>query len=191
MEDANLGGSMLWRRLDCPGHDACRLEHLAAGDWRIDGAAVFFENEVPVRLGYRVDCDPAWRTRSGEVAGSLGTRTVQFSVERTARGVWTLNGNAVPNLEGCLDLDLGFTPATNLLQLRRVALREGQATDVPVAWLDVWAGALERLAQRYERRSGTTYWYEAERFGYRALLEVDSLGFATRYPDLWVAEPTA
>ena len=71
------------------------------------------------------------------------------------------------------------------------ALREGQAADVPVAWLDAWAGTLERLAQRYERRTGTTYWYEAERFGYRAFLEVDSLGFATRYPDLWVAEPVA
>jgi hypothetical protein len=90
---------------------------------------------------------------------------------------------------GCVDLDLGFTPATNLLQLGRLALTEGQAADAPVAWLDVSAGTLEVLSQRYERRSATTYWYEAPGFGYAGLLEVAPTGFITRYPGLWEAEP--
>ncbi len=88
----------------------------------------------------------------------------------------------------CLDLDLGFTPATNALQIRRVALAEGQAADVPVAWLDVSAGTLELLQQRYERRAGATYWYEAPRFSYAALLEVTAAGFVRLYPGLWEME---
>jgi hypothetical protein len=88
----------------------------------------------------------------------------------------------------CLDLDFGFTPSTNLLQLRRLALAVGQGVDAPAAWLDVSTGALTVLLQRYERRSDTTYWYEAPGFSYAALLEVDPVGFVRRYPGLWEAE---
>jgi uncharacterized protein len=180
--------SVLWRRLDTPGHDACRLEQGVAG-WTLDGAAVFSENGVPARLLYQVACDPSWRTEHGEVRGWLGGQSVEFRVERTTEGVWTLNGELAPGLGHCLDLDFGFTPATNLIQLRRSALAEGQAADVPVAWLDVSAGRLDALPQRYERRSETTYWYEAPRFDYAALLEVDPAGFIRRYPGLWESEP--
>jgi hypothetical protein len=92
-------------------------------------------------------------------------------------------------MEGCFDLDLAFTPATNLFQLRRVALQVGQAADVPVAWLDAAAGLFDRLHQRYERRTAGEYWYEAPRFGYFALLQVNTVGFVKKYPDLWEEEP--
>jgi hypothetical protein len=177
---------VLWRRLDAPGHDACRLEQGPAG-WTLDGAAVFSEDGVPARLAYRVACDAAWRTERGEVRGWVGSRAVELTVTRSVGSVWTVNGAAVPDLGHCLDLDFGFSPSTNLLQLRRCALAVGQAGDVPVAWLDVSAGTLEALPQRYERRSETTYWYEAPRFDYAALLEVDAAGFIQRYPGLWEA----
>ena len=35
-------------------------------------------------------------------------------------GDWKLNDVPVPELAHCVDLDLGFTPATNLMQLRRL-----------------------------------------------------------------------
>ena len=117
-------------------------------------------------------CDLAWCTQRGRVRGWLGMQSVEFTVVRTAQGVWTLNGAVVPGLERYVDLDLGFTPATNLSQLRRVALAEGQAADVPVAWLDVSAGTLMVLPQRYERRTEVTYWYESPSANYADLLEV-------------------
>jgi hypothetical protein len=178
---------MLWRRLDTPGHDACGLHETATG-WRIDGAAVFLERGVPARLVYQVTCDSHWRTQQGEVSGFLGSRMLQMRVERSAEGVWTLNESPVPRLEACVDLDLGFTPATNLLQIRRCGLSPGQSADVPAAWLDVWAGSLERLEQRYSRRGDRAYWYEAPRFDYSGLLDVDYVGFVHRCPSLWEAE---
>jgi hypothetical protein len=95
----------------------------------------------------------------------------------------------VPNVGRCLDLDFGFTPATNLIQLRRLALDDGQIADAPAAWLDVSSATLELLSQRYERRGEGAYWYEAPSLGYAALLEVAPTGFIHRYPDLWEAEP--
>jgi hypothetical protein len=177
--------SLLWRRLDTPGHDACRVAEGAAG---VEGVALFLEAGRVAQLSYRVSCDAGWRTRQGEVRGWLGQRPVGFRIERTETGLWRLDDEVVAGLEGCLDLDLGFTPATNLLQLRRLALAVGRAAEAPVAWLDVAGGSLSLLRQRYERRSQTTYWYEAPRFDYAALLEVGAEGFITRYPGLWEAE---
>jgi uncharacterized protein len=178
---------MLWRRLDSAGHDACRLVQ-EDGGWRLEGAAVFGHAGVPACLAYELDCDGEWRTRAGLVRGWVGTRPLDFRITRTPDGVWTLNGQIVPGLEACIDLDLGFTPSTNLFQLRRIALEVGQAADVPVAWLDVPVGSLSTLRQRYERRTADAYWYEAPRFDYCALLRVSAVDFVESYPTLWEAE---
>jgi hypothetical protein len=179
--------TILWRRLDAPGHDACRLEETGDG-WRLDGTAVFRHDGAIARLDYRVAMGRHWRARWGSVHGWIGERTVELDVERTAEGLWRLDGSAVPGLEHCVDLDFGFTPATNLSQLRRIALAVGDHADVPVAWLDAPAGTLDVLEQRYERRSAEEYQYDAPRFGYSAVLAIAPSGFARRYPGLWEAE---
>lgn len=176
-----------WRRLDTPGHDACRLEEIPAG-WQLEGTAVFLHESAPARLTYRIACDATWVTKHGHIHGWLGERTVDWTVLRTRHGAWTLNGSAVPGLERYVDLDLGFTPATNLQQLRRVALAEGESADVPVAWLDAAAGVLIALPQRYERRGRDTYWYESPSAPYEGLLEVAPSGFVRHYPGLWEME---
>jgi hypothetical protein len=179
--------SILWRRLDAPGHDACRLLREPAG-WVLDGTAVFRHVGAPARLAYRVVCDRGWTTRAGRVTGWLGVRPVELAIARAADGQWSLNGVPAPDLERCTDLDLGFTPATNLIPVRRLALGAGDAANAPAAWLDVAAGTLRELSQRYERRSSTAYAYEAPGVGYAGLLEVTPEGFVRRYPGLWEAE---
>ncbi len=179
--------SILWRRLDAPGHDACRLV-AESGGWRLEGTSVFLYGGVPAAVAYGVDCDNRWRTRTGELRGWMGARRLDLRIVRAPDGRWLVNDREVSGLESCLDLDLGFTPATNLFQLRRVALEVGQAASVPVAWLDVPDGGLALLHQRYERRSASEYWYESPRFDYFALLSVGAAGFVERYPDLWEVE---
>ena len=98
--------------------------------------------------------------------------------------MWIVNGSAVPGLDRFVDLDLGFTPATNLQQLRRGPIAENESAQVPVAWLDIETGMLVELSQSYERRSTTTFWYEAPS-RYKGLLELAPNGFIRRYPGLW------
>lgn len=179
--------AILWRRLDAPGHDACRLVPAGEG-WILEGAAVFrHESGVPAAVHYELECDGDWSTRSGRVHGWVGARAIEHRIERAHEGPWTLDGRIVPGLEQCVDLDFGFTPATNLVQLRRIDLDLGQSADVSVAWLDLDAGWIEELRQRYERRSADEYRYEAPRFGYAATLRADPSGFVLSYPDLWEA----
>ena len=177
----------LWRRLDVPGHDACRLDEEPDG-WCLHGTAVFRLDGAPARLDYRVASDRSWRSRSASVEGWVGAQPIEIVIARAGDGRWLLNAAPVQGLEDCVDVDFGFTPATNLLQLRRIALAAGEAADVPVAWLDVPAGTLLRLEQRYRRITDVRYDYEAPRFAYRAELEVSPVGFARRYPGLWELE---
>lgn len=177
----------LWRRLDTPGHDACRLIQIDSG-WQLAGAAVFDHNGTVAQLTYSVACDTAWKTQSGEVHGWIGTEMFDLVVRRSSDGGWHANGAAVVGLEHCTDLDLGFTPATNLLSIRRLALEVGQAAEVPAAWLDVDDRRIAVLPQRYERRSDTIYAYDAPSFDYHASLEVTSAGFVRHYPGLWELE---
>lgn len=134
-------GSILWKRLDTPGHDACHLDGDEAG-WKLQGTAVFRHDEVPARLTYQIVCGLTWHTLQGRVEGWLGVQPVAFNIARIDTGEWTLNGLVVSGLENCVDLDLGFTPATNLLPIRRLDLVEGQEAEAPAAWLNVSAGTL-------------------------------------------------
>ena len=182
-----MATTILWRRLDTPGHDSCRLTSLF-GLWRIEGAAVFVSNVGPAMLSYRVDCDRRWRTRSARVLGWTGAQSVDVAVHRAADGRWRLNGEPVAEVEGLCDIDLGFTPATNLNPVRRLALAVGQAADATAAWLDPSDWGLKRLVQRYERTGAGTYAYRAPGLGFAAELHVTDAGFVRDYPGLWLAE---
>ena len=136
---------------------------------------------------YTVDTDAAWQTRRGVVHGAAGARPVSLDVERLASGDWRVDGNPAPQLAGLIDLDLGFTPATNLFPLQRLGLRPGEAAEAAAAWLNEAEWSFARLPQRYERRDAEHYWYESPSVGYAELLTVGADGFIRDYPGLWRA----
>src|SRR5262249_28456590 len=112
--------SMSWRRLESPGHDACLLERVDAS-WSLRGAAVYRHKDGPAWLSYVVQCDDLWQTQSGRVQGALGSRSIDFVIARRGQS-WMLNDLHIPGRDHLLDLDLSFTPATNLQQLRRLSM---------------------------------------------------------------------
>ena len=183
----SLTQTILWRRLDAPGYDACALFALIEG-WRLAGTAVFALDEIPCHLSYEVLCDGLWRTRSATVRGWIGRHAVELLIDTPSPRRWSFNGSVQDDLEGLTDVDLGFTPATNLIQLRRLDLEIGEGVDAPVVYLEFPELALGRLDHRYDRRTQSTYDYAAPRFDYAATLEVSDVGFVTRYPGLWDLE---
>jgi uncharacterized protein len=181
---------ILWRRLDLPGHDAASLRE-ADGGAELRGMAVFHDESGPTALHYSVRCDAEWRSTEATIDGWRGARTVQLRVRRDHADTWTLNGVPCPAVAGCVDLDLSFTPATNLLPLRRLDLAVGQAAEVCSAWLEWPAAVLTPLVQRYARRSGAEYDYEADVPGaakFVGVLRVEPRGWVLDYAALWQAE---
>ncbi len=181
--------TILWRRLDVPGHDACGLWASDDG-WRLAGTAVFRAEEAqPCHLSYEVRCDSSWRTQSASVMGWLGKTPVKIDLEVLPGERWTLNGEEQgKEVAGLMDIDLSFTPSTNLVQFRRLSLTVGDEVEAPVAYLHFPELTLGRLDHRYHRVALDQYDYQAPRFGYAATLQVSDLGFVTEYPGLWALE---
>ncbi len=92
---------------------------------------------------------------------------------------------------GCIDLDLNFSPSTNLLPIRRLALTVGETADVRAAWLRFPSFKLEPLPQQYRRIGETTYRYESAGGQFIADLKVNRSGFVVDYPSIWQAEITS
>lgn len=180
--------SVLWRRLDRPGHEAARLIE-EDSQWHLAGTAVFLHERQPCRLDYLVVCDREWRTVAARIAGWVGVKTIEIECSADSARRWRLHGAACSQVEGCLDIDLNFSPSTNLLPIRRSNLAVGQEVGVRAAWLRFPSFTLEPLEQVYRRTGAATYHYESAGGSFTAELEVDAAGFVLLYPGFCQAEP--
>jgi len=174
----------LWRRLDMPGKESCCLASMGGG-WRIAGFAAFVEEEGPWMLTYTISCDEAWRTLSAEVRGWGGERIIDVRIAREPSGIWRLNGEVRPAVEGCIDIDLNFSPSTNLLPIRRLDQAVGESAGVRAAWLRFPSFELEPLEQSYTRVGTNLYRYESAGGSFVAPVEVDDRGLVRRYGEIW------
>ncbi|HYS55263.1 MAG TPA: putative glycolipid-binding domain-containing protein [Thermoanaerobaculia bacterium] len=180
---------VLWRRLDQPGHEFVDLSRQGS-DWLLSGVALFKHETMPSRLEYRIVCDPAWRTRSATVSGSVGELRVAVTI-RADSGSWTLNEQVTAAVAGCIDVDLNFSPSTNLLPIRRLNLQVGDRASLRAAWLRFPSFALEPLEQTYARVSDRIFRYESAGGKFVAEIETNEAGLPMRYGDLWRAEADA
>lgn len=178
--------AVLWRRLDAPGADACRFCFDPDG-LRLDGAAVWRENGETARMAYRVTCGRDGATRAAHVEGWVGGRDLRFEIARGPRG-WTVDGAPADAPPEALDVDLGFTPATNTVAIRRMGLAAGSAGGRLAAWLDTRDWRLKPLRQGYAREAADLYRYDSPDNGYTARLRVDEDGIVALYPELWRLE---
>lgn len=139
-------------------------------------------------MDYRVTCDAEWRTASARVTGWFDATDVAVEVAVDRARVWTFNGRRCSDVEGCEDIDLSFSPATNLLPVRRARLAINERVTVRAAWLRFPGLTLEPLDQMYERIAESRYRYESANGAFVATLETNAVGFVTRYSGLWQLE---
>lgn len=182
----SLERSVLWRNLDTEGMDACQFESGSDG-WRISGTALFVENGSVARLAYEVTCGSDWRTRTAAVSGWIGRKRLALSLQKTDTAGWSSDGAPLPGTRDLLDVDFGFTPATNTNAIRRLGLQPGEEAEIATLWLDTSDWQLKPLPQVYRRRSGTVVAYASPLHDFHADLTVDSFGVIENYPELWTA----
>lgn len=183
----NKAARIRWRRLDQPGTDEAEL--IAADDgWSLSGVAAFTQAGESWRLEYVISCDAAWRTRRCTLRGGAGIARVALDLVRDERGRWAIDGCTDQLLDGCDDVDLGFTPATNLLPIRRLQLAVAEKAHVRAAWVQIPALRVEVLEQDYTRLDAGRYLYESVGGKFRRELTVNEHGLVLDYPGLWVAE---
>lgn len=176
---------ILWRRVDQPGHEYAELRR-DESEWLLTGVALFEHEGLPCRIEYEVKCDDAWSTRSAAIAGQVGEQSVYVRIIALADRSWEINDKVALQVAGCTDIDLNFSPSTNLLPIRRLNLDIGDASRVRAAWLRFPSFTLEPLEQTYRRISERIFRYESANFV--AELEISESGLPLRYGNIWRAE---
>jgi hypothetical protein len=158
---------------------------------------------VTYRVDYQLDAPDRFVTDRFEVraAGTGWSRRIELTHD--GAGGWTCAaehdgdvdlpppGGDAETLRDALDCDLGLSPLTNFMPVRRHALHEraGEA-DFVMAWVSVPDLEVFASAQHYEhvRRDASTAvvrFVDRGRFaGFTAELELDADGLVLLYPEL-------
>jgi hypothetical protein len=194
---------LIWRGLD---------------EWRTEAAEIDLTDDgiaargiqigvdpVPYRLEYRLGAAARFVTRTLQVEVSGDGWGRELMLSHDSDGSWECeaseNGEApadlqppggdTDGLEVSLDCDLGFSPLTNFMPLRRHGLHQGPGdAEFVMAWVSVPDLALHVSPQRYEHvrknADGAVVRFIDEGLfkGFTSELELDEDGLVRVYPGL-------
>jgi hypothetical protein len=121
------------------------------------------------------------------VSGWVGCTKRELALARSPEGLWFIDGEKISGVDGLLDIDLGFTPATNTNAIKRLRLEVGGEAETTAVWLDVKDWGFKPLRQVYRRLSKTEFAYRSPSHDYAANLLTDDFGIIHLYPQLWTA----
>lgn len=187
--------AVLWQGLFRPGAEWCELAREENG-WRLSGTALVAVGDEPFVVRYDLDLAADWSPRQVWIALRTGAdpreRTLRlladpahgWRIEREPPDT-PLPGDDAAAAQGLIDIDLGFTPATNTLPIRRLAPAVGAAVNVTALWVRFPELTIEPLPQRYTRLSDWRYRYESAGGTFVAELKVDDLGLVVTYENGW------
>jgi uncharacterized protein len=175
---------VVWKNLLLDGRDYCVLWHIVEG-WLLKGTVVgVLKDQRPMLVNYEIHCDENWLTHRVQVERTIGNDVKNLNLTVESRGVWRSSGQELREIQGCDDIDLAVTPATNTLAVRRLNLQVGSSESIIAAWVKFPDLTVQPLSQRYTRLDQNTYRY-ASNTGFSAEIVVDDLGLVTDYPGGW------
>jgi hypothetical protein len=168
-----------WMRDDeVPAAEVCTLGIRDTG-LSLVGTIVGAEGGAPLRVEYRVLTDQAGLTTAVHVRDLRGFQQRTLAVERSSKGAWSVDGKAARKLKGATDIDLGLSPSTNTLPIRRLHLAVGTSATIKAAWVRFPELTVELAAQTYTRLDADTYRYASGTF--EGDLTVDDDGLVIDY----------
>lgn len=176
---------VMWRRvLDDLSVEHARFERTDSG-CEISGLVLIAEQGAPLRVDYRIACDEDWCTRTVEVHTAWqGARRI-LRLERNPGRRWRRDGEPSPELDGCSDVDLEVTPATNTLPVNRLRLPVGGRQEILAAWVRFPSLRVVPARQSYERLAESRYRYTSLDSGFTAVVDVDGDGVPIDYEGIW------
>lgn len=165
------------------GSEAFEYEALPTGHI-LRGRIIAVLEGAAIEGSYLVEADAAWVTRRVRVEIANRSRVVELRANGIGR--WSdATGTWIPALDGCIDVDISLTPATNTLPIRRLALGAGGSVDIKVAYVLAPELGLRAGPQRYTRLADRLWRFHGIDSGFTADILVDADGFVVDYPGLF------
>lgn len=174
----------LWKWLQGTGLE--RFEFLRAADgWIFRGTILTLAADAAAEAKYEIVCDHLFRTRAATVSvrDAAGERRLEIAAQD---GCWFENDRENQTVAGAIDIDLGWSPSTNTLPVRRLGLEIGQTSgEFIAAWVRFPELTLQPLPQEYFRLEDRKYRYSSRGGAFVANLLIDDEGLALDYEGFW------
>jgi hypothetical protein len=168
-----------WERSDeIQAEEHCTLTLRGSG-LSLVGTSLGGEEGLPVRVEYRVLADAAGLTTAVHIRHLRGFEQRTLTLARNEKGGWTADGDPVLALKGCSDVDLGYSPSTNTLPIRRLRLGVGASHTIRAAWVRFPDLTVHKATQTYTRVDEFTFRYASATF--EGELTVDDEGMVIEY----------
>lgn len=185
----NMHRTILWLSQHAPGAEYVEIRQCPWG-YRVTSRMAGSEEGLPVSAGYRLDIDAGWRILGVAAVWSMAGVNRRLRLRRSASGAWSDARGARPDLDGCIDIDIAWTPLTNSLPIRRLGLGIGEQRAISVAYISPPDLTVEAVQQQYTRLATDRWRYAGYPPGFVADITVDEDGLVVNYPDLFQAVAT-
>jgi hypothetical protein len=191
--------AIAWVKDDPFGVEFAKIE--LQSEWMAAEGVAIGTSPVPYRLDYKLETTTGFVTSRLLVTSCGDGWRRALDLRRNQAGVWDLlaeedGSPALPSAGGdpntfteALDCDLGLSPVTNLMPVRRHDLLAGGGpAELITAWVSVPDLSVRPDGQRYSYlRSGPDHHllrYEATDGSFTADIKVDQEGFVLDYPGI-------
>jgi hypothetical protein len=177
---------VLWRSEDGKGAEYLFLMRSESGF--VADSIVFATRDVaPSRARYRAELDLDWNIRGiALTVSNAGEADRTLALQSDGAGRWrNAAGTALPEFDGCLDIDISATPFTNTLPIRRLGLRPGQVEPIRVLFIHVPSLQIEPWEQRYTGLAADRVRFESVDDDFQRDLAIDDDGLVVDYPGLF------
>jgi hypothetical protein len=163
-----------------------RFEFMRTGDeWIFRGTILTLAHDAAAEARYEIACDTLFQTRRANIylRDSSSERSLKID---TQNGHWFENGRENQTVKGAIDIDLGWSPSTNALPIRRLKLKVGETSgEFGAAWVRFPELKLQPLPQEYTRLADRQYRYSSRGGAFVAKLLVDDNDLVLDYEGFW------
>jgi hypothetical protein len=171
-----------WRRLDVPGLEILSVTRTADGVW-VHGQCIDAGDD-PFGANHKWSLDHSWQSKCLHL---IVNDERHLRIERIGDANWQIDGRDRPDLDGCEEVDLSFTPVCNSLALRRHALAINQSFDLTTLYVRLPDLFIAPSRQRYVRTGEHAYRFIdlGVSAGFEATLQVDGQRMIRHYEGLF------
>lgn len=188
MSTARLPATAAWSHQDLRSGFETLFIHRRRAGVVLEGCTAAVEDGTPWTVRYEIVVDRDWVTRSAIVSSLTCDGVRSTTLQTDGQGHWRVDGELAPFLDGCFDVDLEASVATNTLPIQRLGFAVGERHLPPAAYVRASTLEVQRLERTYERLETTSdlsrYCYEAPLFHVVAEFAVDADGFLADYPGI-------
>ena len=154
-------------------------------EWIFRGTILTLAHDAAAEARYEIACDTLFQTRRANIylRDSSSERSLKIDAQD---GHWFENGRENQAVKGAVDIDLGWSPSTNTLPIRRLKLKVGETSgEFSAAWVRFPELTLQPLPQEYIRQADRQYRYSSRGGVFEANLLVDDDDLVLDYEGFW------